>query len=398
MRTGVDELTDAIVEEYGAPVTRARWMAEYAPSCFATMAQALEGFALERRVGTATVVMQPVGVVGLITPWNSNAGFICNKLAHAVAVGCTAVIKPSEMSAIQTDVVLRALHKAGLPAGVYNLVNGRGEVVGSEITSHPEVAKISFTGSTAVGKAIVRASAETLKRVTLELGGKSPPIVLDNADFDAVIPGVIEAGFANSGQACIAGTRVLVPASRQAAFEAAFKAAVDQRVVVGDPRDPATTVGPMVSQARWDRVQGYIKLGLAEGATLLVGGPGKPDGLDGYFVRPTVITGVDNRMRIAREEVFGPVLGIIGYHDDEEAIAIANDTPYGLSGYVFGDPARASRLAERLQAGRVVVNGAAHEPLAPFGGTRQSGLGRENGAFGLEGFLEIKAVLGAHTA
>jgi aldehyde dehydrogenase (NAD+) len=260
-------------------------MADYATACFAAAAKSLEAFPLTHRIGSAEVVMEPVGVVGLITPWNSNAGFICNKLAYAIAAGCTAVIKPSEMSAMQTEVVLRALHKAGLPAGVYNVVNGRGDVVGAEITANPDVAKISFTGSTAVGKAIVRASADTLKRVTLELGGKSPSIVLDDADIDAVIPGVIEAGYMNSGQACIAGTRVLISEKRRAEFETKLKAAVESRVKVGDPRDPATTVGPMVSQTQWDRVQGYLRLGVEEGAAILVGGEGKPEGLSGYFVR-----------------------------------------------------------------------------------------------------------------
>jgi aldehyde dehydrogenase (NAD+) len=397
MLTGVEDLREAVLEEYGAPISRSQWMADYAASSFGLAAKTLEDFPLTRRVGAADVVMAPVGVVGLITPWNSNAGFICNKLAYAIAAGCTAVIKPSEMSALQTEVVLRALHKAGLPAGVYNVVNGRGDVVGAEITANPDVAKISFTGSTAVGKAIVRAGADTLKRVTLELGGKSPSIVLDDADLDAVIPGVIEAGYMNSGQACIAGTRVLISEKRRAEFEAKLKAAVESQVKVGDPRDPATTVGPMVSQTQWDRVQGYLRLGVEEGAAILVGGEGKPEGLSGYFVRPTVFTGVANDMRIAREEIFGPVLCVIPYADEDEAVEIANDTNYGLSAYVFGEQAHAERIAARLDSGRVVINGAAHEPLAPFGGVKQSGLGRENGAFGLQAYLEPKTVLGVRT-
>jgi aldehyde dehydrogenase (NAD+) len=278
------------------------------------------------------------------------------------------------------------------------VVNGPGDTVGAEITASPHVAKISFTGSTAVGKAIVRASADTLKRVTLELGGKSPSIVLDDADLDAVIPGVIEAGYLNSGQACIAGTRVLVSETRRAEFEARLKAAVESQVRVGDPRDPATTVGPMVSQTQWERVQGYLRLGVEEGAAILVGGEGKPEGLSGYFVRPTVFTGVANSMRIAREEIFGPVLCVIPYADEDEAIKIANDTTYGLSAYVFGEQVHAERIAARLESGRVVINGADHEPLAPFGGVKQSGLGRENGAFGLGAYLEPKTVLGARVA
>lgn len=394
LRTAEDELLEAIVGEYGAPSARARWMAAYPADAVAAVIRTLEEYSFERRVGTARVVMEPVGVAGLITPWNSNAGFIANKLAHALAAGCTTVIKPSEMSARQTDVLLRHLHRAGLPAGAMNLVNGRGTEVGSEIVAHPDVAKISFTGSSAVGKAIVRAGAETLKRVTLELGGKSPTILLDDADFPAVLPGVIEAGFMNSGQACIAGTRLLVPAARKAEFEIALREAIAARVRVGDPRDPATTIGPMVSLAQWKRVQGYIRLGIEEGARLLVGGEGQPDGLDGYFVRPTVFTDVRNDMRIAREEIFGPVLAIIAYRDEDEAVAIANDSSYGLAAYLFGGQARAEALAARLAAGRVAVNGGGHEPLAPFGGFKQSGLGRENGSFGLESFLEAKTLLG----
>jgi aldehyde dehydrogenase (NAD+) len=397
MRRRVEELREAVLEEYGAPISRSTWMADYAADSFLTAARTLTDYPLEREIGTARVVMEPVGVVGLITPWNSNAGFVCNKLAYAIAAGCTAVIKPSEMSATQTDVVLRALHEAGLPAGIYNVVNGRGADVGAAIAEHPDIAKISFTGSTAVGKAILRASADSLKRVTLELGGKSPTIILD-AEFDAVIPGVIEAGFMNSGQACVAGTRVLVSESRRAEFEARLKAAIETRVKVGDPRDPSTTVGPMVSKTQWERVQRYVRLGLEEGARLLTGGEGRPEGLGGYFVRPTVFTDVTNEMRIAREEIFGPVLSILAYRDEDDAVAIANDTTYGLSAYIFGDRARAQSIAARLESGRVVINGAALEPLAPFGGMKQSGLGRENGPFGLDAYLEPKTLLGASPA
>ncbi|OAF05409.1 aldehyde dehydrogenase [Bradyrhizobium centrolobii] len=398
MRKRVEELREAVLEEYGAPISRSVWMADYAAVSFMTAARVLADYPLEREIGSARVVMEPVGVAGLITPWNSNAGFICNKLAYAIAAGCTAVVKPSEMSATQTEVVLRALHEAGLPAGVYNVINGHGADVGAAIAAHPDVAKISFTGSTAVGKAIVQASADSLKRVTLELGGKSPTIILDDADLDAVIPGVIEAGLLNSGQACIAGTRLLVSETLRPEFEVRLEAAIETRVKVGDPRDPSTTVGPMVSQLQWERVQRYIRLGLEEGARLLTGGEGRPERLGGYFVRPTVFTNVRNDMRIAREEIFGPVLSILSYRDEDDAVAIANDTTYGLSAYVFGDQARAERIAARLESGRVVINGAAHEPLAPFGGMKQSGLGRENGPFGLEAYLEPKTLLGVSPA
>jgi aldehyde dehydrogenase (NAD+) len=390
-----DDLFAAVLEEYGAPVKRGRWMVGHASSVFLDAIETLEHFAFERRMGTATVVMQAVGVVGLITPWNSNAGFICGKLATAIAAGCTAVIKPSEMSALQTRVVSEALHAAGVPAGVFNIVTGRGDVVGAAIVDSPDVAKISFTGSTAVGKGIVRAAAESLKRVTLELGGKSPVVILDDADFDAAVPLAVMAGFANSGQACIAGTRLLVPRSRLADFESRIAEAVNA-VVSGDPSDHATDVGPMVSRRQWDRVQGYIRKGVEEGARLIAGGEGRPEGhARGWLVRPTVFTDVRNDMTIAREEIFGPVLSIIAYEDEDDAITIANDTPYGLQAYVVSaDAARARRVASRIDAGRVLINTLTHEPKAPFGGFKQSGLGREYGSFGLEAYLEPKALLG----
>ena len=389
-----DELYEAITDEYGAPVSRGRWMAQHASNVLLEAAKVLQDYAFMRRAGVAEVVMQPLGVAGLITPWNSNAGFICGKLAAALAAGCTAVIKPSEMSAIQTRIVTEALHEADLPAGVFNIVTGRGETVGAQISSHPDVAKLSFTGSTAVGKSILRAGADTLKRVTLELGGKSPMIVLDDTDFDHVMPLVIQAGFMNSGQACIAGTRILVPQQRLAEFEARVREEV-ARTQAGDPRDPQTTVGPMVSQKQWERVQRYIRIGIDEGARLIAGGEGRPDGIDaGWFVRPTVFSDVTNDMTIAREEIFGPVLSIITYRDTEDAIAIANDTNYGLQAYaVSADEKRAREVASRIEAGRVLVNTLAHEPAAPFGGFKQSGIGREYGTFGLEAFLEPKAIL-----
>jgi aldehyde dehydrogenase (NAD+) len=391
-----DELYEAITEEYGAPVSRGRWMARHASDVLAGAARVLEDYQFTRRAGMADVVMQPLGVAGLITPWNSDAGFICGKLAASLAAGCTAVIKPSEMSAIQTRVITGALHEAGLPPGVFNIVTGRGDTVGAEISSHRDVAKLSFTGSTAVGKTILRAAAGTLKRVTLELGGKSPVVVLDDASFDEVIPLVVQAGFMNSGQACIAGTRILVPQNRLAEFESRIREEV-ARTHSGDPRDPRTSVGPMVSQKQWERVQRYIRIGLDEGARLIAGGEGRPEGLDaGWFVRPTVFSDVSNDMTIAREEIFGPVLSIITYRDVEEAIAIANDTDYGLQAYVFSsDTKRAREVASRIEAGRVLVNTLAHEPAAPFGGFKQSGIGREYGAYGLEAFLEPKAVIAA---
>jgi acyl-CoA reductase-like NAD-dependent aldehyde dehydrogenase len=311
-----DDIRDAMMFEYGASLAFATASAANAADSFRRADTTLEAYDLNRRIGTAEVQMEPVGVVALVTPWNSNAGFICSKLATALSAGCTAVIKPSEMSALQTQVVLEALHAAGLPPGVFNVVNGRGEVVGAEFASHPDIAKMSFTGSTAVGKSILRAGA--------------------------------------------------------------------------------TDIGAMVSQKQYDRVQRYVALGTQEGARLVAGGLGRPDGLErGWFVRPTVFADVRNDMQIARDEIFGPVLCVIGYTDDEDAIAIANDTVYGLQASVHAtDLARARAVASRLLAGRVLVNGLHHEPMAPFGGFKQSGIGREFGEFGLEAFLEPKTLLG----
>jgi len=395
----IDALNAATMEEYGAPAMIAGLLNGYAMGAFKNAIKVLETYDFTRWINDAEVVMEPVGVVGIITPWNSNVGFICGKLAMAIAAGCTSVIKPSEMSAIQTQVLVEALHEAGLPPGVFNIVHGRGDVVGAELSSNPDIAKISFTGSTAVGKTILRAGAETMKRVTLELGGKSPTVILDDADFGEAVPIALMNGFGNSGQACIAGTRILVPDSRFAEFLPRLKAAVEG-VKVGAADAPSAMVGPMVSLKQWERVQGYIRKGIEGGATLLVGGEGRPEGLEaGYFVKPTVFTDVTNDMTIAREEIFGPVLSVIRYRDEADAIRIANDTPYGLQAYVLSaDPDRARAVASQLQAGRVLINGAQHEPLAPFGGFKQSGLGREMGVFGLEAHLEPKAVLGRRRA
>ncbi|MGI6903135.1 aldehyde dehydrogenase family protein [Leclercia adecarboxylata] len=389
-----DDLLEAVVEEYGAPASRSAWMASYPAEVIAQAIAALEAFEFTTVAGAARVEMTPLGVAGLITPWNSDAGFICGKLAAALAAGCTAVIKPSEMSALQTQIVTEALHAADLPPGVFNIVTGRGDTVGETISRHPHVAKISFTGSTRTGKAILRNAAENFTRVTLELGGKSPTLILDDADIKQAIPLAVQAGLMNSGQACVAGTRILVPQSRKAEFEQALALAV-AAVASGDPRDAKTVVGPMVSERQWQRVQGYIQKGLAEGARLLAGGVGRPEGTrDGWFVRPTLFTDVHNQMAIARDEIFGPVLCVIAYRDEAEAIAIANDTDYGLSALVLGgDSGRARRVAQQIQAGRVLVNTLTHEPKAPFGGFKHSGVGREMGAWGISAFMEPKSIL-----
>jgi aldehyde dehydrogenase (NAD+) len=389
-----EELTAAMAEEYGAPHYFTGFSVLHAASAFLNMAETLEDYDFTRQIGRAEVTMQPLGVVAAITPWNSNYGFICGKLATAIAAGSTIVIKPSEMSAIQTQLLTECLHAAGLPKGVFNIVNGRGDVVGAEFSAHPDIAKVTFTGSTAVGKQILKAGAETLKRVTLELGGKGPNIILADADLDQAIPTVLMTGLGNSGQACVAGTRILVPESRLTEILAGLKAGIEA-VKTGDPKDPQVRVGPMVSQKQFDRVQSYIRLGREEGAEILAGGEGRPDGLErGWFIRPTIFTSVTNEMRIAREEIFGPVLVVIPYKDEEDAIRIANDTSYGLQAYVHSsDLDHARKIADRLESGRVVINGAPHEPLAPFGGFKQSGIGREYGLFGLEAMLEPRAVL-----
>ncbi|SCB47508.1 aldehyde dehydrogenase family protein [Rhizobium lusitanum] len=390
----VSDLTEAMSLEYGAPQTFTRFAISHAASSFLTMASVLEEYEFERRMGRARVVMQPIGVAAAITPWNSNIGFITSKLTTAIAAGSTIVIKPSEMSAVQTQALTECLHEAGLPKGVFNIVNGLGNVVGAELSGHPDIAKVTFTGSTAVGREILRSAADTFKRVTLELGGKGPNIILDDADLEVAIPAVLRMGFINSGQACIAGTRILVPNHRLDEILARLQQEVET-FKVGAPDDPDAMIGPMVSRKQYDRVQSYIELGMQEGANLLTGGLGRPAGLDrGWFTKPTIFTNVDNQMRIAREEIFGPVLSVIAYRDEDEAVSIANDTPYGLQAYLHGtDVTRMQALADRLDCGRVVVNGAPHEPLAPFGGFKQSGIGREYGVFGLEAFLEPKAVI-----
>ena len=390
-----DALRDATIEEYGAPYSRANWISRFAAQSFLDAAATLETYDFTRIMGTSTVVMEPIGVAALITPWNSTAGSICSKLAMAIAAGCTTVIKPSELSPIQNRIVTEAIHAAGVPAGVVNIVTGRGEVVGAELSTHPDVAKISFTGSTAVGKIIQRAATDSMKRVHLALGGKSPSIILDDADLNKAIPLALNAAFMNNGQACISGSRLLVPKSRLAEVIEAVKLAVAQ-MKVGDPSDPTTVIGPLANHSQYQRIQHYIGLGLAEGATLVAGGLGHPKGLEqGYFVRPTVFANVRSQMTIAKEEIFGPVLSILSYGDDEEAIAMANDTMFGLHAYVMSsDTSRAKAVAARLQAGRVMINTLQHDPLAPFGGHKQSGIGREYGVLGLESYLEAKTILG----
>jgi aldehyde dehydrogenase (NAD+) len=390
----VDELTNTMIEEYGGARTFANAIVESGASVFLATAKALEALPLSRRVGRTTITLEPVGVTGVITPWNANAFFLCMKLSSALAAGCTVVMKPSELSSLQTQTWLQCVQEAKLPPGVCNVVTGRGEVVGAELVRNPDVAKITFTGSAAVGKSVMRDGAATMKRVTLELGGKSANIILDDADFETAIPNALGIAFLNSGQACIAGTRLLVPKSRFDEVRLAILEAAPA-FPAGAPDNPKTAVGPMVSQKQYERVQSYIRKGIEEGADVLVGGEGHPPGLEaGYFVKPTVFVRVKNSFTIAREEIFGPVLSVITYEDDEDAVRIANDSDYGLHAYVSGtDIKRARRVAAQIQAGRVALNGFLDDQQAPFGGFKHSGVGREFGTFGIEAFLEPKALL-----
>jgi acyl-CoA reductase-like NAD-dependent aldehyde dehydrogenase len=320
-------------------------------------------------------------------------------VAPALAAGCTMVLKPSEVAPFDGYILAEVLDEAGVPAGVFNLVNGDGPGVGSPLTSHPDIDMVSFTGSTRAGQMITKASAETIKKLSLELGGKSANIILDDADFEAAVTEGVMTMMRNSGQSCNAPSRMLVPASRLAEVEEiAARAAAS--IVVGDPRNPETTMGPVASKPHYEKVVGMIRDGIAEGAKLVCGGPDRPEGLDkGCFIKPTVFSGVNNQMSIAREEIFGPVLCIIPYKDEEDAVRIANDTPYGLSGYVSGsDLGRARKVARRLRTGNVHLNGAMPDPKAPFGGYKQSGVGREWGEHGFQEFLEVKAVMGDNAA
>jgi aldehyde dehydrogenase (NAD+) len=390
----VDDLTAAMVEEYGGVVQFARPIVETGINAFLAAEKGVQELPWTENWGKTTVTLEPVGVAGLITAWNANALFICLKLASAVGAGCTVVIKPSELSSLQTQVMLECLHAAKLPKGVCNVVIGRGDVVGAELVRNPDVDKISFTGSVAVGEQIMRDGAATMKRVTLELGGKSPTILLDDADLDQAISSALVMAFLNSGQACAAGTRLLVPKRRLDDIKRRIRDTM-RTLTVGDPANPKTAIGPMVSQKQYERVQSYIRKGIEEGAEVLAGGEGHPEGLDaGFFVKPTVFVNVTNNMTIAQEEIFGPVLCVIAYDSEDEAIQIANDSKYGLHAGVLGsDMPRARRVASQLRAGRVVINGMTDDPQAPWGGFKYSGVGREYGRYGIEAFLETRAIL-----
>ena len=395
-----DEIAETISSEMGAPL----WLSKAAQAAtgaghFGTFMEVLKNYNFNEDKGTTRLRKEPVGVCGLITPWNWPINQIACKVAPALAAGCTMVLKPSEVSPLNAIIFAEVLHEAGVPAGVFNLVNGDGLSVGEAMSSHPDIDMMSFTGSTRAGVAVAKASADTVKRVSQELGGKSANIILDDADFNKSVAGGVTGCFMNSGQSCNAPTRMLVPANRQDEAVAIAKATAEA-TIVGDPKEVAAGgIGPVVSEVQFNKIQGLIEKGIEEGATLVAGGPGKPDGFNaGYYVKPTIFSDVSNEMTIAREEIFGPVLSILPYKDEDEAISIANDTEYGLSGYVSGSQEKAQKFAEKFRSGNVHVNGAGPDFNAPFGGYKKSGNGREWGDLGFEEFLEIKAILGYNAA
>jgi len=394
------EMVETITREMGAPVSLSK--AAQAATGVVHLSQTmkvLKDFNFESVRGTTAIVYEPVGVCGLITPWNWPVNQVMCKIAPALAAGCTMVLKPSELSPFSAMLIADVLHEAQVPPGVFNLVNGDGPTVGQAMATHPGIDMMSFTGSTRAGVAVAKAAADTVKRVTQELGGKSANIILEDADLTKAVAGGVLNCFSNSGQSCNAPSRMFVPKGMQDEAIAIAKATAE-KVKVGDPFQDGVNLGPVVSEAQFNKIQTLIKKGIDEGATLVTGGLGRPEGLNrGYYVRPTVFANVRNDMTIAREEIFGPVLSILPYNTEAEAITMANDTPYGLSGYVqSGSIDHARKVASRLRSGNVHLNGAGPDFNAPFGGYKQSGNGREWGEFGLHDFLEVKAVLGYQAA
>ncbi|MEM6513271.1 MAG: aldehyde dehydrogenase family protein [Pseudomonadota bacterium] len=395
-KTRYDDIAEAIMDEMGAPWALAKGaQAGSGTGHLKATIKALKNLSFEEQLGTTRVVKEPIGVCALITPWNWPANQVVCKVAPALAAGCTMVLKPSEVAPFDAMIFAEVLDAAGVPAGVFNLVNGDGPIVGSALSQHPDVAMVSFTGSTRAGVQVAQNAAPSVKRVSQELGGKSANILLDDVDFEAAVKAGAEDCFSNTGQSCNAPTRMLVPASKMQ-DAARFAAEVAEATMVGQPTDDGVDVGPLVSDVQWSKVQSLIQKGVDEGATLAAGGPGKPAGLStGYFVKPTVFADVTNDMTIAREEIFGPVLSILAYEDDDDAVRIANDTPYGLANYISSaDLDRARRIAGRLKSGMVHINYADLDSMAPFGGYKQSGNGREWGPLGIEEFLETKSIYG----
>lgn len=392
LKARAEEMAQAIAQEVGMPIKLSRTVQVGGPIFnWGNAAKQARRFQWEEQVGNSLVVREPVGVVGCITPWNFPLNQITLKVAPALAAGCTVVLKPSEVAPINAMILAEIIHDAGFPPGVFNLVNGAGPVVGEVLSGHPEVDMVSFTGSTRAGKRVGELASQTIKRVALELGGKSASVILPDADLAAAVKGSVSACMLNSGQTCSAHTRMLVPADRLEEAKTLAAAAV-AKLTLGPSLDENTRLGPLVSAAQRDRVLNFIELGLKEGAELVAGGPDRPGMSQGYFVQPTVLV-VQPDHTLAREEIFGPVLVILAYRDEEEAIRIANDTIYGLGGGVWSqDEAHAVRVARRIRTGQVDINGAPFNANAPFGGFKQSGHGRENGKYGLDEFLEYKAL------
>ncbi len=389
-----EELAQTIAREVGMPLILSNLIQVGLPKAnFAIAAQLLGTYEFEKQEGNALIVREAIGVVGCITPWNYPLHQIALKVAPALAAGNTVVVKPSEVAPINAFILAEVMHEAGVPAGVFNLVTGAGPVVGEAIAAHPDVDMVSFTGSTRAGKRVAEVASQTVKKVALELGGKSANVILPDADFAKAVADGVGKCFLNSGQTCTALTRMLVPRDRLAEVEG-IAAATAAAFTPGNPFASASRIGPLVSAAQRDRVRGFINKGVEEGAKLIHGGSEAPDGLaTGYFVAPTVFSEVTRDMTIAREEIFGPVLSIIPYDNEEEAVEIANDSIYGLAGGVWGEADHAKAVARRIRAGQVEVNGGPFNVTAPFGGYKQSGLGREAGTFGLEEFTEVKALL-----
>lgn len=396
MKARADELATAVSNEMGAPMTLAK-TAQVGSGLghFGAIIKVLESFEFEEIRGTTRIVKEPIGVCGFITPWNWPLNQIACKVAPAIAAGCTMVLKPSEVAPISGYILAEIIAESGLPAGVFNMVNGDGPSVGAAISSHPEIDLVSFTGSTRAGREVAKAAADGIKRVTQELGGKSANIILDDApDFAKAVSGGVFGCFVNSGQSCNAPSRMLVPAARMAEAIEIAKATV-VKATVGDPNDETKRFGPVVSAVQFEKINDLIQKGIDEGAELIAGGTGRPEGLTkGYYIKPTVFANVTNEMTIAREEIFGPVLSIIAYKDEADAIRIANDTEYGLSGYVAGEPAHALKVASQIRTGMVHINGAPGDNNSPFGGYKKSGNGREWGLEGFEEFLETKSMFG----
>jgi aldehyde dehydrogenase (NAD+) len=388
------DIAAAITEEMGAPAWLAtQYQAGLGAAHFQTAMAILKDYKFEEDKGTTHLVKEPIGVCGFITPWNWPINQIACKVAPAIATGCTMILKPSEVAPFNALLFAEVMHAAGVPKGVFNLINGDGPEVGAAISSHPLIDMVSFTGSTRAGIEVARNAAPTVKRVSQELGGKSPNIVLDSADLATAVGGGIQSMMLNSGQSCNAPTRMFVPRPKMEQAKAIAKAAAEA-ITVGDPNGNSV-IGPVVSEVQFNKIQGLIQKGIDEGATLVAGGPGRPEGLDkGYYVKPTVFADVTNDMTIAREEIFGPVLAMLPYDTLEDAIRAGNDTVYGLAAYVQGPEDEARQVALRLRAGQVNINGAAPDFMAPFGGYKQSGNGREWGDHAFTEFLEVKAVLG----